>query len=83
MKISESNPGLIFNDAIAKNLKDNEKESSPLTEIRVCESCMVLQRTYYLFCFKTHFNQAMKIELIFFILYCLQMLYSIAVKDKQ
>lgn len=84
MKISESNPGLIFNDAIAKNLKDNEKKSSQLTEIRVCEWCMVLQRPYYyLFCFKTHFNQAMKIELIFSILYCLQMLYSIAVKDKQ
>lgn len=84
MKISESNPGLIFNDAIAKNLKDNEKKSSQLTEIRVCEWCMVLQRPYYyLFCLKTHFNQAMKIELIFSILYCLQMLYSIAVKDKQ
>ena len=37
MKISESNPGLIFKDAIAKNLKDNEKKSSQLTEIRVCE----------------------------------------------
>lgn len=57
MKISESTPGLIFNDAIAKNLKDNEKESSQLTEIRVCESSMVLQWPYYyLFCFKTHFK---------------------------
>lgn len=84
MKIPESTPGIIFNDAIAKYLKDNEKESSQLTEIRVCESNMVLQWPYYYaFCFKTHFNQAMKIELIFFILYFLQMLYSIAVKDKQ
>ena len=49
MKISESNPGLIFNDAIAKNLKDNEKKSSQLTEIRVCEWCMVLQRPLLLF----------------------------------
>lgn len=61
MKNSWIHPGLIFNDAIAKNLKDNEKESSQLKEMRVCESSMVLQWPYYnVFCLKTHFNQAMK-----------------------